>query len=275
MILYGSKEDSGKILGIIPFSETSSTDDLTISIPPEAKKLKEIILVLPDYVTGNSIYPFTSGKRSVAEPFIRRKLAESFPASPDMSDLFNYSYFKTSRDPGSLYAFYLKEPLAFSLYNRLTEAGLRPDRITTPAYIWQDKIGKLSDAEPGGSFCLIHPLQAESYLYFYVNGNFLFSRSIILPESSEGKMKSLTPWHLKSASPFIFFPRKSNRKSAGSTLCLPQILMKPAFPRGSEKLSGASEQRRKKAGMPTIKIRCPDLWRPSHGQISTRQQYLP
>lgn len=208
MILYGRKEENGKIIGIIPFSETSSTDDLSASIPAETKKLKEIILVLPDYVAGNSIYPFTSGKRSIAEPFIRRKLAESFPASPDMSDFFNYSYFKTGRDPGSLYAYYLKEPLAFSLYNRLTEAGLRPDRITTPAYIWQDKIGKLSDAEPGGSFCLIHPLPAESYLYFYVNGNFLFSRSIILPESSEGKNEKLDALAFEISQSLYLFSQK-------------------------------------------------------------------
>ncbi len=208
MILYGRKEKNGKIIGIIPFSETSSTDDLSVSIPAEAKKLKEIILVLPDYVAGNSIYPFTSGKRSIAEPFIRRKLAESFPASPDMSDFFNYSYFKTGRDPGSLYAYYLKEPLAFSLYNRLTEAGLRPDRITTPAYIWQDNIGKLSDAEPGGSFCLIHPLPAESYLYFYVNGNFLFSRSIMLPESSEGKNEKLDALAFEISQSLYLFSQK-------------------------------------------------------------------
>ena len=208
LILYGGKEDSGKIIGIIPFSETSSTDDFSASIPGEANKLKEIILVLPDYVTGNSIYPFTSGKRSVAEPFIRRKLAESFPASPDMSDLFNYSYFKTSRDPGSLYAFYLKEPLAFSLYKRLSEAGLRPDRITTPAYIWQDKIGKTADDGSGESFCLIHPLPAESYLYFYVNGNFLFSRSIMLPESSEGHNEKLDALAFEISQSLYLFSQK-------------------------------------------------------------------
>ncbi len=208
LILYGGKEDSGKIIGIIPFSETSSTDDLSVSIPAEAKKPKEIILVLPDYVTGNSIYPFASGKRSIVEPFIRRTLAESFPASPDISDFFNYSYFKTGRDPGSLYAFYLKEPLVFNLYNRLSEAGLRPDRITTPAYIWQDKIGKPSDAEPGGSFCLIHALPAESYLYFYANGNFLFSRSIILPESSEGKNEKLDALAFEISQSLYLFSQK-------------------------------------------------------------------
>ena len=208
MILYGRKEENGKIIGIIPFSETSSTDDLSASIPAEAKKLKEIILVLPDYVTGNSIYPFTSGKRSVAEPFIRRKLAESFPASPDMSGFFNYSYFKTGREPGSLYAFYLKEPLAFSLYNRLSEAGLRPDRITTPAYIWQDKIGKTADDGSGESFCLVHALTAESHLYFYVNGNFLFSRSIMLPESSEGKKEKLDALAFEISQSLYLFSQK-------------------------------------------------------------------
>jgi len=208
LILYGGKEDSGKILGIIPFSETSSTDGLSASLPAEAKKLKEIILVLPDYVIGNSIYPFTSGKRSVAEPFIRRKLAESFPASPDISDFFNYSYFKTGQAPGSLYAFYLKEPLAFSLYNRLSEAGLRPDRITTPAYIWQDKLGKSADDKPGESFCIIHALPAESYLYFYVNGNFLFSRSIILPESSEGKNEKLDALAFEISQSLYLFSQK-------------------------------------------------------------------
>jgi len=208
MILYGKKEESGKIIGIIPFPDPSSTQDLSASIPAEAKKLKEIIMVLPDYVTGNSMYPFASGKRSIAEPFIRRKLAESFPASPDISDFFNYSYSKTGADPGSLYAYYLKEPLAFNLYNRLSEAGLRPDRITTPAYIWQDRIGKAPDNESGISFCLIHALTAESHLYFYANGKFLFSRSIMLPETSEGKKGKIDALTFEISQSLYLFSQK-------------------------------------------------------------------
>jgi hypothetical protein len=208
MILCGTKEESGKIIDIIPFPEASSADNLSVSIPAEAKKIKEIILVLPDYVTGNSIYPFSSGRSSIAEPFIRRKLVESFPASPDISDFFNYSYFKTGADQGDLYSFYLKEPVAFSLYNRLTEAGLRPDRITTPAYIWQDKISKNEDYAPGESFCLIHAQPAESHLYFYVNGNFLFSRSIMLPESSVGKNEKLDALAFEISQSLYLFSQK-------------------------------------------------------------------
>ncbi|RPH49679.1 MAG: hypothetical protein EHM85_13010 [Desulfobacteraceae bacterium] len=207
LFLYNRKEN-GKIVGIIPFPDALSTDGLSISIPAEAKKLKEIILVLPDYVAGNSIYPFTSEKRSIAEPFIRRKLTETFPASPDISEFFNFSNFKTAMEPASIYAFYLKESIAFLVYNRLSEAGLRPDRITTPGYIWQDKIAKNADHESGKSFCIIHPLVDECQLYFYVNGNFLFSRTIKLPGPSEGNKEKLDALAFEISQSLYLFSQK-------------------------------------------------------------------
>lgn len=193
-LTFSGRKGPGKVIGVIPFSMTSSSDDFSYTIPAQAKKVAKKLLILPNYFIGNTTYPFASGKRSIAEAFIRRKLAESFPATPEMTDFFNYTYLKAGQDPGSLYTYYLQDPVALRPYRWLTDAGIRPDRITTPALIWQHKIGKLIEGASGGSLCLIHTLPAESHLYFFVQGNFLFSRSIKFPESvvsDSGKLDSL------------------------------------------------------------------------------------
>lgn len=185
LILYGRNEPDGKIICSIPIKEEYSPDEFSGNIPDEAKKIKNPLLVMPDYFAGNETYPFTTGKKSIASAFIRRKLSESFPDVPDAVDFYNYTYSKSGQNAGSLYAYYLHDPLAFNLYNHLKDAGVRPDRITIPAFIWQHKIGKLVEGISAENFCLIHVLPEESYLYFFVRGNFLFSRSIMLPGSDE------------------------------------------------------------------------------------------
>lgn len=185
LILYGRKEPDGRLICSIPVQDDYSPEELLKIVPDEAKKIKNPLLIMPDYVAGNETYPFATGKKSIASAFIRRKLSESFPSVPDAADFYNYTYLKSGQSAGSIYAFYLHDPLVFSLYKNLQNAGLRPDRISIPAYIWQYKINKLIDGASAENYCLIHLLPEESYLYFFVNGNYLFSRSIMLPGSEE------------------------------------------------------------------------------------------
>lgn len=37
---------------------------------------------------------------------------------------------KKQKNAGSIYAYYLHDPLAFNLYNHFKDAGVRPNRIT-------------------------------------------------------------------------------------------------------------------------------------------------
>ncbi|MBA3036259.1 MAG: hypothetical protein FP814_07170 [Desulfobacterium sp.] len=185
LIVYGRKEPDGRVIGTIPIQEEYSQDELSGNIPEESKKIKNPLLVMPDYVVGIETYPFATGKKSIASAFIRRKLSESFPSVSEITDFYSYTYSKNDQQAGSIYAFCLQDPLFFNLYNHLKDADMRPDYITTPAFIWQHKLGKLVDDSSAENFCLIHVLPDESYLYFFANGNFIFSRSIMLPGSGE------------------------------------------------------------------------------------------
>ncbi|MFH2045908.1 MAG: hypothetical protein ABIK92_12265 [Pseudomonadota bacterium] len=194
-VLYGRKDIDGRVIGTIPIKEEYLPDEFSGIFFEEAKKVKNPLLVMPDYVAGIETYPFATGKKSIVSAFIKRKLSESFPAVPDVIDFYNYTYSKSGQSAGSIYAFFLHDPLVFNLYNHLKDADICPDRITIPAYIWQHKIGKLVDNASSENFCLIHVLSEECYLYFYLNGDFLFSRSIMLPESEEagsGKLEILS-----------------------------------------------------------------------------------
>ncbi|RPI80100.1 MAG: hypothetical protein EHM45_00210 [Desulfobacteraceae bacterium] len=182
LVISNQKNDS-TIIGTIPFNRTSVFDDFSCSIPVQAKKAQSNILILPDYFLGNILYPFTSEKRSLAEAFLQRKLSESFPANPEIINFFNYTYTRSRQDAGSLYAFFIQDPVFFKFYQWLLHVGIQPDRITTPALIWQHLLGKRVKGSLDGNLCLIHTLFNESYLYFFVHGDFLFSRSIAFPES--------------------------------------------------------------------------------------------
>lgn len=190
-VLYGRKDTDGRVIGTIPIKEEYLPDEFSGNIPEQAKKIKNPLLVMPDYVAGIETYPFTTGKKSIVSAFIKRKLSESFPAVLDVTDFYNYTYSKSGQSAGSVYAFFLHDPLAFDLYKQLKNADICPDRVTVPAFIWQHKINKMMDNVSFENFCLIHALPEECYLYFFTNGNYLFSRSIMLPESEEAGSEKL------------------------------------------------------------------------------------
>ncbi|MEX1350797.1 MAG: hypothetical protein AB1Z31_24020, partial [Desulfobacterales bacterium] len=80
-------------------------------------------------------------------------------------------------------------------YKTLSRLGLTPQRITSPALIWQSKIRqKMADFEDGGK-CFIELLHNIYHLYFFFEGNFLFSRSIPLadlPADSPDNLQAIT-----------------------------------------------------------------------------------
>ena len=60
LILYGRNEPAGKVIGSIPINESYSPDEFLSKIPDEAKKIKNPLLVVPDYFAGNETYPFAN-----------------------------------------------------------------------------------------------------------------------------------------------------------------------------------------------------------------------
>ena len=141
------------------------------------------LLVVPDYWFGHAVHKFQSRKRSLAEAFIQRKLQAEHPEQPDISDFFDFRLHPGSAQETELYAYYLQEPLAFQVYDRLTALNFAPRRITSPAFLWEGKLKReFTDFGDGGKG-LIQLGGSESYLYFFYKGRFLFSRNITLPEA--------------------------------------------------------------------------------------------
>ena len=151
--------------------------------------MEDRLLIVPDYWFGNSIYQFQSQSRSLADAFVQRKVREQLPQENDAPLFFDFIHFQRESKENWLYVFFLKDPQFFNLYQKLVEINLPPHRITCGALIWRYILQEtLADFEQGGK-CLIqfHP---KSYsLYFYFEGNFLFSRNIQLtslsPDSDE------------------------------------------------------------------------------------------
>ena len=138
------------------------------------------LLIVPDYWFGNFVYKFQSAKKSLADAFVERKLQSQFPLLTDVKYFFDCISYQREHKERWLYAYFLQDPQFYQLYKTLSRFNLTPQRITSPALIWGSKIRqKISDFNDGGK-CLIELLPNIYHLYFFFEGNFLFSRSIPL-----------------------------------------------------------------------------------------------
>ena len=164
-------------------------------IPFTARNRANKLLIVPDYWFGNFIYKFQSMKKPLADAFVERKLHAQFPQLPDVKDFFDSVSFQRESRERWLYAYFLQDPQFFQLYIILSGLGLTPHRITSPALIWGSTIQqKMPDFDDGGK-CFIELLHNIYHLYFFFEGNFLFSRSIPLadlPADSPDNLQAIT-----------------------------------------------------------------------------------
>ena len=138
------------------------------------------LMIVPDYWFGNSVYKFQSSRKSLADAFVERKLKEQFEQQVDIQYFFDCIFFQRARDEQWLYAYFLQDPQFYQVYQALSELNLTPERITCPAYLWVPQLREeISDFNKGGK-CFIQQLPDIYHLYFFFEGNFLFSRSIPL-----------------------------------------------------------------------------------------------
>jgi len=153
------------------------------------------LLIVPDYWFGNFVYKFQSMKKSLADAFVERKLHAQFPQLPDVKYFFDSITYQREHKERWLYAYFLQDPQFFQLYKKLSELSLTPSRITSPALIWGSKIRqKMPDFNDGGK-CFIELLHNIYHIYFFFEGNFLFSRSIPLadlPIDSPDNLQTIT-----------------------------------------------------------------------------------
>ncbi len=141
------------------------------------------LLVVPDYWVGSRFDAFQARKKSVIAAFIERKLKSEQPTLTEAADFYNYAIFDGQDHRRQLYTFYLQEAVAYRLYRRLAALGISPLRMTTPALLWQAKLADVADGFSRQGVGLIHLGEGDCFLYFYFKGQFLFSRTIQLPDT--------------------------------------------------------------------------------------------
>ncbi len=176
------------------------------------------LLVVPDYWIGSRADRFQARKKSVVEAFIERKLRSEQPALEKAPDFFSYAM-ATDPDGGSvLYTYFLQEPAAYGLYERMADLGINPVRITSPALLWQAKLKDLVDGFDGKGIGVIHLCETDCFLYLFFRGQYLFSRTIQLPNSTDDATQTYNLLNYEINQSFYHYSQKT--KSAVETLYL-------------------------------------------------------
>lgn len=152
-------------------------------LPKSALQSVNRLLVVPDYWMGSRFHEFQARKKSVITAFIERKLKQEQPALTQAGDFYHYAVVQDQDHRQQLYTFYLQEDIAYRLYRRLETLGISPLRITTPAQVWQAKLGDTVDGFSRKGAGFIHLGESDCFLYFFFMGQFLFSRNIQIPDT--------------------------------------------------------------------------------------------
>jgi len=168
----------------IPLAEFLADDFESASIPAHIRNRQNRLLIVPDYWCGQTSLSLPSRKRSVVEPFIERNLASEHPDLPGIGLFYNYAFLKSRSEEGNILVIFLQEPASYQLYQTFDALKMAPFDITTPAYIWGKKIEIVHPDSVDSGIGLIQKLPTASYLYFYHQEQFLFSRSIQASETS-------------------------------------------------------------------------------------------
>jgi len=143
------------------------------------------LCLFPDHWFGSESHLFQNRKPSLIEPYLERKLSAAYPGLKDIRNFFNYRHmFKDGEN--SLAAVFLVEEKGFELYNVLKRLHHQPRRITSPALVWEERL-RLADGDFGRlGTLLIHHTGNECQLYFYHQGHYLFSRSVMVGDAADG-----------------------------------------------------------------------------------------
>ncbi|MDM7917744.1 MAG: hypothetical protein QUS12_01085, partial [Methanosarcina sp.] len=142
------------------------------------------LLVVPDFWLGSRNYDFQSTDKSAIESFIARKLKVEFPKNPEIQSLFSYDVVRKTKGSQEIVSLFMQEPKAGELLERLAAHRFRSVRITSPGLIWNTRLKKAVDSFEKQSIGLVYLINRECFLLFFYQGNFLFSRTIPLPEVS-------------------------------------------------------------------------------------------
>ncbi len=162
------------------------TPDTIIDLPD--KKLKDYdfsLMIVPDFWLGNRTYEFHSKDKNAIESFISRKLKQEYPDNPEIQTLFSYKAINREKKKQELTALFLQDPKAGELCSSLSRHSIRPVRISSPALLWNRRLADTVESFDETGTGLVYLFENECFLLFYHQGNYLFSRTIPLPETDE------------------------------------------------------------------------------------------
>lgn len=216
--LMRSTDGGLKTVARMPLEAFLAGDAEMGELPRAALQSIHQLLVVPDYWVGNDFHEFQARKKTVVAAFIERKLKLEQPVLTDAADFYNYAMVQGRDRPRQLYAFYLQEAVAYRLYRRMEQLGLSPLQITTPAMVWQARLSDLVDGfgEKGVGF--IHLGETDCFLYFYFMGQFLFSRSIEIPDTGGDASQTYNLLNYEINQSFYLYSQKT--KSSVDALLL-------------------------------------------------------
>ncbi len=178
--IYFAMPDSG---GSLNFQQSYSIEEFLSGdkrfklSPDRASNISIDLLIVPDYWISTKSYKFNSKNRAVIESFIKRKI-------PGSGNFFEYALYHTDSAEQFLRVYFFDEPKFFLVYEKLLSFNIQPGKITSYAFLWQQKLNTISNfsqAETG----FIHLRKDECSLYFYEKGQFVFSRNIKLVSAAD------------------------------------------------------------------------------------------
>jgi hypothetical protein len=180
--------DMGRCLCQLPLESVLGQGGEQLSVPATLRGNNTFLCLIPDHWFGVESYPFKSTKPALIEPFLQRKLSSSHPGRHAIGHFFHYKSNPSDDGSDNLYAYFLQEEKAYQINSALIKLNLAPLGFTTPAFIWEEKLKAASPVFDQQGSLLVHMGQAECQLYFYFNGHYLFSRSVVLAEDQSDRI---------------------------------------------------------------------------------------
>jgi len=184
--LAGRGEEQGRCLLRLPLEEVLNDESVAERITKVIKGNYRSLCIVPDHWFGNESYPFQSRKVNLIEPFLKHKLTSAYPEITELRHFFSYRYTSIIGEGDGVTAYFLQDHQGYELFKALNRLNVTPRQITTLAFLWMEKLSQIiSDFNRDGTL-LIHINKEECSLYFYFNGNYLFSRNVTLPAATDG-----------------------------------------------------------------------------------------
>ncbi|MBI5064302.1 MAG: hypothetical protein HZB87_12770, partial [Desulfatitalea sp.] len=136
---------SGNCPGTIqlPLEQLLNDPDAADRIPTGAKGNHQSLWIVPDHWFGMESYPFQSDKPSLIVPFLERKLTAAHPECKEVRQFFSYLRTPAAGGGRELLAYFLQDEKAYRLYDALGKLDLAPRYITTPAFLWVDRLSQV------------------------------------------------------------------------------------------------------------------------------------